>query len=454
MSGRLIFKGGRVVDPGRGVDEVADLVIEGDRIAALGRGLAPASGEGDALVVDAAGLLVIPGLIDLHTHLRTPGQEWKEDIATGTRAAAAGGYTAVCCMPNTSPPVDNAALVEFVLRRAREEGAARVYPVGCVTRGQAGEALAEIGEMAAAGAVAISDDGRPVVSAEVMRCALEYAQMFELPVSVHEEDLDLAAGGVMHRGAESVRLGLRGQPAEAEAAMVARDLLLAGMTGGRVHIAHVSAAASVEAIRAAKARGVRVTAEVTPHHLTLTDAAVAGGGERPYDTAAKCNPPLRSEADRQALIEALRDGTIDAVATDHAPHARDEKDLEFDRAAFGISGLETALGLVLTELVGRDLLSLADAVDRLSCAPARIFRLPGGTLAPGAPADVALVDPDLAWVVDPGAFQSKGKNSPFGGRRLRGRAVMTMVGGRVSFTLGKRGRQLPAHIHHSVYINT
>lgn len=440
---RLILRGGRVIDPARGFDEVCDLVLEGGRVAAAGRGLAPQ--EGEVRVVDAAGKLVVPGLIDLHVHLRTPGQEWKEDIASGTRAAAAGGYTTVCCMPNTRPPLDTGALVEWVRRRAAEEGAARVLPVGCITRGQEGRELAEIGEMAAAGAVALSDDGRSVMNGEVMRCALEYARMFDLPVSVHEEDEHLAAGGVMHRGAVSAALGLRGQPSEAESVLVARDLLLAERTGGHVHIAHVSTAAAVDLIRRAKARGVRVTAEVTPHHLVLTDAAVRGGGAEgapAYDTHAKCNPPLRSEADRRALLEGLADGTLDAVATDHAPHARDDKDVEFDRAAFGISGLETALGLILTEVVGRGHLSLAAAVERLTAGPARAFRLAGGglrglgTLAPGAPADVTVIDPDLEWVVEPAAFASKGRNTPFAGRRLRGRAVLTVLEGRVTHDAG------------------
>lgn len=433
---RVILAGGRVVDPDRGIDQVADLVLEAGRVVSLGLGQAPAAGGPDTLVVDARDLWVLPGFVDLHVHLRTPGQEYKEDIATGTAAAAAGGYTAVCCMPNTRPPLDSAALISYVKERAAREGSAAVHPIGCITRGQEGQGLAEIGEMAEAGAVALSDDGRPVMNPEIMRAALTYARQFNMPVSVHEEDLLLAAGGVMHEGATSARLGLKGQPGEAESAMVARDVLLAEATGAHLHIAHISTAAAVEAVRQAKARGVRVTAEATPHHLLLTDEAVAGGRHGlAYDTNTKCNPPLRSEADRQAVLEGLVDGTIDAIATDHAPHSRDEKDVEYDRAAFGISGLETALGLVLTHLVTPGRLTLAQAVDRLSSAPARLFGLPGGTLAPGRPADLALVDPGYAWTVDPASFRSKGKNSPFGGWRLTGRVVMTILGGRIVHAL-------------------
>lgn len=447
---RIVIRGGRVIDPSRGLDEVTDLVVEDGRIAALGRGLGPAGDDTNAAaVIEAAGLLVAPGFVDMHVHLRTPGQEWKEDLVTGTRAAAAGGYTSVCCMPNTVPPIDNGALVAHLRRRAAEEGAARVYPIGCVTVARAGERLADLGEMREAGAVALSDDGHPVMNAEVMRCALQYARMFDLPVSVHEEEADLAAGGVMHLGAVSIHLGLKGQPAEAETAMVARDVLLAEMTGGRLHVAHVSAAASVEIIRRAQSRGVGVTAEVTPHHLVLTDEAVEG-----YDTRAKCNPPARGEADRQALLEGLRDGTIAAVATDHAPHAREDKELEFDRAAFGISGLETAVGLILTEVVGKGHLDMMRAVDRLSTGPARLFGLEGGTLAPGASADVTLIDPTAEWTVDPAAFLSKGKNTPFDGRKLRGRVVMTVLGGRVVFAHGRSGNGSVEHIRHPMYINT
>lgn len=466
---RVVLRGGRVLDPARGLDEVCDLALEGGRVAAVGRGLGPeppaGSGGGRAVawlaagtvVVEAAGMLVVPGLIDLHVHLRTPGQEWKEDIASGTRAAAAGGFTTVCCMPNTEPPLDDGAVVEWVRRRAEREGTARVLPVGCLSRGRQGTALAEIGELAAAGVVALSDDGAAVMDAELMRRALEYARAFGLPVSAHEEDARLAAGGVMHRGAVSAALGLRGQPAEAEAVLVARDLLLAERTGARLHVAHVSAAASVALIRHAKERGVRVTAEATPHHLVLTDEAVRAGGVEGapgYDTNAKCNPPLRGEADRLALLEGLRDGTIDAVATDHAPHAREDKEVEFERAAFGLVGLETALGLVLTEVVGRGHLTLAAAIERLTAGPARAFGLPGGTLAPGAAADVTVIDPDREWVVDPAAFRSKGRNTPFGGWRLRGKAVLTLLEGRATYADAPYRGLLPEPLRHPLYIDT
>ncbi len=469
MAGRrLVLRGGRVIDPARGLDEVCDLVAEDGRVAAVGRGLGPTAPPGPSgpaaawraddgtLVIEAAGMLVVPGLVDLHAHLRTPGQEWKEDLASGTAAAAAGGYTTVCCMPNTDPPLDSGAVVEWVRRRAEAEGLARVLPVGCVSRGRQGRELAEIGELAAAGAVALSDDGAPVRDAGLMRRALEYARAFGLPVSAHEEEESLAAGGVIHLGSVSAALGLRGQPAEAEAVMVARDVLLAGWTGGHLHVAHVSSAAAVEIIRQAKARGVRVTAEVTPHHLVLTHEAVRGGGVAGapgYDANAKCNPPLRTEEDRLALLEGLRDGTIDAVATDHAPHAREDKEVEFERAAFGIVGVETALGLVLTEVVGRGHLSLAAAVERLTAGPARAFGLRAGSLAPGAAADVTVIDPGREWVVDPAAFRSKGRNTPFAGWRLRGRAVLTLLEGRATHAEEPYRGRLPEPFRHPLYIN-
>ncbi len=434
---RKVIKGGRVLDPATGLDEVCDIVVEDGRIAGIGRGLGPAAGGDDAFIVQAEGLLVMPGFIDLHCHLRTPGEEWKEDIASGTRAAAAGGYTTICCMPNTKPALDNGAMMEFIRNRAQAEGVVRVNPIGCITKGRKGESLAEIGEMVEAGAVAVSDDGSPVMNPELMRCALQYARMFGVPVSVHAEDTLLAAGGVVNLGRMSTVLGLKGIPAEAESVMVARDIQLAALTGAHLHVAHVSSAKTVELIRDAKRRGVKVTAEVTPHHLTLTEEAVQG-----YNTYAKCSPPLRSEEDRQALIAALADGAIDVIATDHAPHHRDDKEVEFDRAAFGISGLETAFSLVMTELVEKGRLSLRRAVECLTVAPAQIFGLEGGSLSPGAPADIVVADPGQSWVVDPSAFASKGKNTPYGGRQLKGRVIMTIAGGKVVYQA--KGAGLPA----------
>jgi dihydroorotase len=381
-------------------------------------------------VLDCSGLFVSPGFIDVHCHLREPGREDVETVATGARAAAAGGFTAVCAMPNTEPVTDNQAAVGFIIRQGLRAAAARVYPIGAISVGQRGEALAEFGEMVGAGAVAVSDDGKPVVSAHLMRTALEYAQAFDIPVIDHCEEPTLARGGSMNEGMMSARLGLRGIPAEAEEIMVIRDILLARRTRGHVHLAHMSTAGSVELIRWGKERGINVTAEVTPHHLTLTEAAVGG-----FDTSAKMNPPLRTEADVEALREALRDGTIDLVATDHAPHHYDAKEREFADAPFGIVGLETALALVVTELVEKGIIDFPTLVDRMSTRPARLFHLSGGSLAEGSIADVTVFDPAREWVVDPSKFLSKGRNTPYAGDRLRGRAVYTIVGGRVVFRL-------------------
>ncbi len=437
--GNLLIRGGRVIDPARRLDLHADVHLRGGRIGAVGVDLAAAGAE----VFDARGMVVCPGFIDLHTHLREPGQEYKETIASGTLAAAHGGFTTVCAMPNTDPAIDSRSVVDHVLRAAAERGAARVLVIGAVTVGRAGKQLAEMGELAEAGCVGFSDDGNPVADASLMRHALAYAAALGLPVIDHCEDPSLAAGGVMHEGWVSTRLGLRGQPAAAEQAMVARDLQLAELTGGHVHIAHISTAGSVAAVRAAKSRGVRVTAEVTPHHLTLTHEAVLYGPpgvDGPaYDTNAKVHPPLRSRADVEACIEGLRDGTIDAVATDHAPHATTDKLCEFDHAAPGLTGLETALALVL-RLVHDGRIDLATVVERLTAGPVRALRLDErtgisglGTLADGAPADVAVFDPDLRWVVEPAALVSKGKNTPLGGVELRGRVVLTTLGGRITY---------------------
>lgn len=426
MTGPLLLRGGRVIDPGRGIDETADVLLQDGRVAALGRGLGIPDG---AAVHDVDGLVVAPGLVDIHVHLREPGNEDEETIASGARAAVAGGFTAVCAMPNTDPVTDNQAAVGFVVRQAVRAGLARVYPIGAVSVGQRGEQLAEFGEMVGAGAVAVSDDGRPVSSGHLMRTALEYARTFGIPVADHCEEPTLAAGGVMHEGTGSARLGLKGIPAAAEEIIVARDVLLAGLTGGHVHLCHVSTRGSVELIRWARDRGIRVTAEVTPHHLTLTEAACEH-----YDTHAKMNPPLREPEDVAALRDALREGVIDCIASDHAPHAYDEKEAAFDDAPFGIVGLETAFGVAYTELVRRGSLSLVELVRRMSTVPAAVFHLPGGTLAPGSPADVCVLDVERSWRVEPDHFHSKSRNTPFAGRELVGRAVLTFVAGRLVHT--------------------
>ncbi|CAN5864619.1 dihydroorotase [soil metagenome] len=418
----LVIRGGRMIDPSQRVDALVDLLLVDGRVAGVGQDLAAPD---EAEMLDVSGCVVAPGLIDVHVHLREPGFEHKETIARGARAAAAGGFTAVVAMPNTDPPIDNPAAVGFVRAAGERAGFARVYPAGTITVGQAGERISEIGELVGAGAVTVTDDGRPVVNAGLMRSALEYCQTFDLPVSVHAEDLHLSRGGSMNEGVVSTRLGLTGIPNAAEDTMIARDLLLAELTGGRLHIQHVSTRRGVEMIRAAKERGVRVTAEATPHHLALTDVAVES-----YRTDAKMNPPLRGEADRDAVREGVRDGTLDVIATDHAPHHYDEKEQAFEDAPFGIVGLETALGVVLSELVHTGMLDLPTLVQRMSCGPARALGLPGGTLAPGAPADVTVFDPEQTWKVDPTRFTSLSRNTPFRGRRLRGRALRTIVGGR------------------------
>jgi len=420
--GRLWIRGGRVVDPASGRDEVADVLIEGGRIVAVARGMRP---EG-AGVLEAGGLVVAPGLVDLHVHLREPGQTHKEDIASGTRAAARGGVTSVVCMANTQPPADDPVVVEFIRSRAEKVGLVRVYPVGAITKRLEGKELSPIGALAAAGAVGLSDDGRSVPSAGLLRRAMLYARMFGLPILEHCEDPSVSAGGVMHEGAVSARLGLRGIPRSAEEVMVARDLLLAEETGAHVHIQHVSSRGSVRLIREAKARGVRVTAEVTPHHLTLTDESVEG-----YDPNFKVNPPLRTAEDIEALLEGLRDGTLDCIATDHAPHAPAEKLVEYDAAPFGVIGLETLLGVVLTRLVWQEGWPLSRVLALLTDRPARILGLPGGRLQPGDPADLVILDPEREWVVDPEQFHSKSRNTPFTGWTLRGKVLATLVEGRI-----------------------
>ncbi len=424
MSERTLVAGGRVVDPRAGTVAPEDLLLEAGRIAARGPG---GSIDVEAAVLDARGLLVFPGLLDMHVHLREPGQEYKETVATGVAAALAGGFAAVACMANTSPVNDSGAVTRFILERAVMAGGARVHPIGAVSVGLAGERLAEIGEMHRAGIVAVSDDGKPVMDAGLMRRALEYTRLFDLPVIAHEEDEGLCCGGVMNEGVTSLRLGLRGRPAVAEEVMVARDIALAEATGGALHVAHASTARTVELIRGARARGVRVTAEATPHHLFLTEEAVGD-----YDTNAKMAPPLRTAADVAALRAGVADGTIEAIASDHAPHHQDEKDVEFDQAAFGIVGVETILGLGL-KLVADGVLDLPQLAARLSTGPAGILRVPGGTLDVGVAADVTLVDPERRWKVAARSFKSKSRNTPFEGWELVGRAVAVLVGGRLVY---------------------
>ncbi|MFH0942307.1 MAG: dihydroorotase [Chloroflexota bacterium] len=424
----ILIKGGRIIDPARGIDETADLLISGKKISAMGHGLeAPAGAE----VLSADKLIVCPGFIDLHCHLREPGFEDKETIATGTLAAARGGFTTVCAMPNTSPPLDSEAVVKSVREKAEAAGPVRVLVIGCVSRGRKGEVLAEMGELASAGAIAFSDDGNTVAS-HLMRPALEYSLALGLPVIDHCEDTALSADGQMNEGIIATRLGLKGIPAAAEEAIVARDLSLAQLTGGRLHIAHVSTAGSVELIRHAQEKDIKVTAEVTPHHLTLTDEAVIG-----YNTSAKVNPPLRTARDIEALIQGLKDGTISAIATDHAPHTGTDKLCEFALAPSGISGLETALGSLMV-LVHSGALNLITLLGKLTDGPAKIIGRDGelGTLATGASADVTIFNPDLEWLVDTGAFASKGKNTPLAGVTLKGKVVATIAQGQLVYRDG------------------
>ena len=426
MSDDVLITGGRVVDPVAGTVTAADVRIADGRIVAVGP---PRNHTNGDHVLDATGLLVLPGLVDMHVHLREPGYEYKETIATGAAAAVAGGVTSVACMANTNPVNDNAAVTQYIRDRGATAGGARVYPIGAVSLGLLGEHLAEIGEMHRAGIVAVSDDGMPIMDAGLMRRALEYTKLFQMPVIAHEDDRCLAGGGCMHEGLVSLRLGLRGTPAAAEEVMVARDVALAELTGGHLHVAHVSTAGSVALIRDAKARGVRVTTEATPHHLFLTDEAVEG-----YRTNAKMAPPLRTQADVDALRAGLADGTIDAIATDHAPHHPDEKECEFDQAANGIIGLETALPLGL-RLVADGVLDLPTLIRRMTIGPAQILGLPAGTLTAGASADVTLVDPDARWTFRAVDGKSKSRNTPFDGQDFVGRAVTVLVGGRIVYDL-------------------
>jgi len=428
---RLLLRGARVVDPASGIDAARDVLIEDGRIAGVDASISP--GETSATVVVDLGpsLVVCPGLIDMHVHLREPGYEHKETVATGVAAAVAGGFTAVACMPNTSPVNDSASVTRFILKQASEANLARVYPIGAVSKGSEGKELAEMADMRLAGCVAFSDDGRPVATGLLMRRALEYTGMLGLPVIDHCEDRTLVGEGVMHEGFHASQLGLRGIPGAAEVVMVHRDIVLAALTGGRAHIAHLSTAGALDAVRAAKARGVRVTCEVTPHHFTLTDERLLA--PLMYDTNLKMNPPLREPADRDALLEGIRDGTVDVIATDHAPHHADDKTVEFDRAAFGIVGLETAVPLALDRLVYAGLIGLSRFVELLSANPARVLGVPGGRLAVGDAADITILAPDLPVTVSAASFKSKSRNTPFDGWTLRGGVAATLVGGRALF---------------------
>jgi dihydroorotase len=419
----ILLKGGRLLDPSSNLDAVGDILLRNGKIESVGGVIGTPDG---ATVVDCAGQVVSPGFIDVHCHLREPGREDVETIATGARAAAAGGFTAVCAMPNTDPVTDNQAAIGFVLKQGRAANAARVYPIGAISIGEKGERLAEFGEMVGAGAVAVSDDGKPVVSAQLMRTALEYARAFGIPVADHCEEPTLADGGAMNEGLVSARLGLKGIPAEAEEIMAIRDILLARRTGGHVHLCHMSTRGSVELIRWGKDRGINVTAEVCPHHISLTEDEVEG-----YNTNAKMNPPLRSLDDVEALQQAVKDGTIDVIATDHAPHHYDEKEREFSDAPNGIVGLETALSVNLTWLVTPGIISLATLVDKMACAPAKLFHLPGGNLRKGTIADVTVFDPIRQWTVDPTRFKTKGRNTPYAGRTLSGVVRCTIVDGKI-----------------------
>ncbi len=438
---QLLITGGRVIDPASGVDDTLDVHVENGQILQVDRRIQASGGRGpgknrkpasrdpysDPRVIDATGKIVVPGLIDMHVHLREPGREDEETIASGTTAAARGGFTSICCMANTEPVNDTASVTEYIVEQAKKAGRVNVFPIGCISKGQHGQELADIGDLVTAGCVGLSDDGKPVMNAELMRRAMEYATMFDVPLLPHCEDFSLSAGGVMHEGRVSTELGLKGISSAAEAVMVGRDILLVEYTGARLHICHVSTTESVRLLREAKARGVRVSGEATPHHLILTDEAVRG-----FNTNTKMNPPLRSTEDVAVLREALTDGTIEVIATDHAPHAISEKEMEYDYAPFGIIGLETALGLILTEFYHTRLLSLPMIVERMATNPARILKLKHkGTLTPGADADITIIDPDREWIVEEEELESKSNNSPFIGWKLKGRAMMTIVAGQV-----------------------
>jgi dihydroorotase len=434
-AGLRLLKGGRLVDPASGRDGMFDVLIDGDRIARVGRDL-PAE-RGTTVVEIPAGLVLVPGLIDMHVHLREPGQEHKETVATGTAAAVAGGFTAVACMPNTNPVNDNAGVTEYILKKAAAANLARVYPIGAVSRGQKGQELADIAELKQSGCVAITDDGHPVATALLMRRALEYASMFDLPVIEHCEEQTLKGDGVAHEGLHASALGLRGIPGEAESIMALRDIQLAELTKGAVHIAHMSARQTLDSVRWGKSRGAAVTCEVTPHHFILTDEMLEA--PVPYDTSVKMNPPLREVADRDAMLAGLADGSVDVIATDHAPHHYDEKRVEFDRAPFGITGLETAVSLCLDRLIHAGVLRLPRLVELLAVNPARILRIPGGSLSEGAPADISILAPDLKVTISAQRMRSKSRNTPFDGWSLRGGVAATLVDGRAVYLNDEAG---------------
>ncbi|NLY43036.1 MAG: dihydroorotase [Clostridiaceae bacterium] len=421
---RILIKNGFVLDPENNRADFLDIYIEEGIIVEIGKELDYTGGEIE--IIDAQGKIVAPGLIDMHCHLRDPGFEYKEDIESGTRSAAVGGFTSIACMPNTNPPIDNEPIIEYIRTKSKSVGVVNVYPVGAITKGLKGEELAEIGELKFAGAVAISDDGNPVMNPSLMRRALQYANMFDIPVISHCEDKELVDGGVMNEGYMSTYLGLKGITRAAEEVMVARDVILAGETGASLHIAHVSTAGSVEIIRQAKAKGVRVTCETCPHYFTLTEKAVEG-----YNTFAKMNPPLRTEEDVEAIKEGLRDGTIDVIATDHAPHHIDEKNVEFDKALNGIVGFETALALGITYLVDAGVLTMGQLIEKMCVNPAKILGLNKGSLGINKPADIIVIDPKEEFTVDINKFQSRSKNSPYHGYKLKGTVHYTIVGGKV-----------------------
>ena len=432
----LLIRGGRIVDPSQSLDRVDDLLIRDGRVAAIGSAAIGQLVGGDVVadeLLDATGLIVTPGLVDMHVHLREPGREEDETIETGTAAAIAGGFTSVACIPNTEPPLDTQGGVEFIHQKAARADACNVFVVACASRERQGRELAEIGQLVEAGAVAFSDDGSPVYDAELMRRVFEYCRMFDKPFLAHEEVLELTAGGVMHEGLVSMVLGLKGMPAAGEEVMIGRDIALAEVTGGRLHVMHLSTAGGVELVRRAKERGIAVTTEATPHHFTLTDECL-----RRFDSNYKMSPPLRTAADVEAILEGLADGTIDCIATDHAPHALEKKMLELDRAPFGILGLETAVGLSVTRLVVPGRLDWSRLVEAMSTLPSKILGIDRGTLAVGAIADVTLIDPAMTWEVDASTFRSKSVNTPFHGWQLTGRAVATIVGGRVKYRLAEQ----------------